>query len=177
MMIMQEHQITSWWSDRLVDQPPSIVTHAITLYDDPKPLYETRFTTSEGDLVLRVFRDPPWLFPFLAALHRAAQLESNWDSYGAIPVRARTVIGSVSVMDRIMQDDSPEPSVVPLADGGVQLEWHRGGVDLEIEVGSDGRPSGYYRRGDLEWEEDEPEPLIAQLIQAIPELNPQPTLP
>jgi hypothetical protein len=28
----------------------------------------------------------------------------------------------------------PTAQIVPLADGGVQLEWHAGGNDIEIEV-------------------------------------------
>lgn len=34
----------------------------------------------------------------------------------------------VEVMDN---DDAPPPSVVPLNDGGVQVEWHRHGRNLE----------------------------------------------
>jgi len=33
-----------------------------------------------------------------------------------------------------MRDGTPVPSIVPTNSGGIQLEWHRNGVDLEIEV-------------------------------------------
>ena len=39
---------------------------------------------------------------------------------------------SFSLLRLVMQPNSPSPSVVPLADGGVQLEWHRNKQDLEI---------------------------------------------
>ena len=33
-----------------------------------------------------------------------------------------------------MQPGVPLPSITPLSYGGVQLEWHRKGWDLEIEI-------------------------------------------
>ena len=34
---------------------------------------------------------------------------------------------------------TPEPEVVPTAIGGLQVEWHRNGLDLEIQFHPDGR--------------------------------------
>ena len=33
-----------------------------------------------------------------------------------------------------MRKDLPSPSIVPTSRGGVQIEWHVKGIDLEIEV-------------------------------------------
>ena len=38
-----------------------------------------------------------------------------------------------------MQPGTPQPAVVPTVKGGVQLEWHACGIDLEIEIGQPGR--------------------------------------
>jgi hypothetical protein len=38
--------------------------------------------------------------------------------------------------------DLAQPAIVPLRDGGIQLEWHRGGIDLEIAF-SDEDPGVY----------------------------------
>ncbi len=32
--------------------------------------------------------------------------------------------------------DDPVPSVVPTARGGILLEWHEGGIDLEVDIRS-----------------------------------------
>ena len=38
-----------------------------------------------------------------------------------------------------MQESSPAPAVIPTNHGTVLLEWHRGGIDLEIDVLGPGR--------------------------------------
>jgi hypothetical protein len=44
-----------------------------------------------------------------------------------------------------MELNSPVPSVVPLGDGGLQLEWHRKQQDLEIVFHLDAVPTFYYQ--------------------------------
>ena len=39
---------------------------------------------------------------------------------------------------------TPAPTIVPIHDSGIQIEWHRGGKDLEIEFVHDGRNTFYY---------------------------------
>lgn len=33
-----------------------------------------------------------------------------------------------------MQFQTPAPSIVPMSDGGLQLEWHREGYDVELAI-------------------------------------------
>jgi len=63
----------------------------------------------------------------LERLHELATLESNWDGYGAKRITDAA----------LAQADSLE--VVPQSDGGVQLELHRAGDDLEISIGPGGK--------------------------------------
>jgi hypothetical protein len=45
------------------------------------------------------------------------------------------VIGFVrSVLESTMSSEAPAPSVVPMSGGGIQLEWHTGGFDIELTV-------------------------------------------
>lgn len=70
-----------------------------------------------------------------------ASLEANWDSYGAEQIdpgvidHAKRLIRSIALL---VPDHTPAPSVVPTSRGGVQFEWHIGGVDVEIEIHPDG---------------------------------------
>lgn len=59
------------------------------------------------------------------------KLESGWDSYGAPPI---SPIATQQAHVFLVTSKSPRrPSIVPTAKGGVQLEWHDGDVDVEIE--------------------------------------------
>jgi len=57
---------------------------------------------------------------------RLLALKPNWDSYGA----PRTSREAISTIEHF--------ATVPCSDGGIQLEIHRDGFDIEIVVGPDG---------------------------------------
>ena len=65
-------------------------------------------------------------------LGQLAALPCNWDSYGApqITEQALAALGSFSV--------------VPLHDGGLQLECHRDGADIEVVIDANGKVSFVY---------------------------------
>lgn len=54
-------------------------------------------------------------------------LRDGWDSYDGKPITKEAMLAVDSV------------SVVPCSDGGLQLELHRDGFDIEICIGPDGR--------------------------------------
>jgi len=60
------------------------------------------------------------------------------------------------VLARVVRPGTPAPFVAPLASGGLQLEWHRNGWDLEIEIEGPGQLYAYARElaTDQEWEAD-----------------------
>ena len=82
------------------------------------------------------------------AIRRAAtlaQLPNGWNSYGAKPVSPRAVHHATRLLRETacLIPNVATPSVVPTVGGGLQLEWHLRGVDIEIEFGSDGCASWY----------------------------------
>ena len=70
-----------------------------------------------------------------AALAEYATLARGWNSYGAGPI-APAAIEAARTFAR--ETTSIPWSAVPLSSGGVQLEVHQRGYDLEIEVKADG---------------------------------------
>lgn len=93
------------------------------------------FPLSHGRLVLGLQGDPaPWVEPTLRTLSSFFFLPTDWDSYGARTPDPACVLAAWRLLSAVLRDDSPPPAVVPTGRGGVQLEWHRNGVDLEIEV-------------------------------------------
>lgn len=116
-----------------------ILTHAETGFrglDDFGEILTSRQTT--------IMPLPRWQSEALARLAELEGLSPNWDGYGGRPVTRRHANRAMTFLGRIMRDDLPPPEIVPLADGGVQLEWHL--------------PHG--RRLDFISDDDEPQPVI-----------------
>ena len=70
----------------------------------------------------------------LLRLLELLKLPANWDNEGALPIRLENVLAAIDISRDVMQSTTPAPSVVPTNRGGVQLEWHTGGLDLEVEI-------------------------------------------
>src|SRR5713101_4961012 len=88
-----------------------------------------------GKLVLGLQGEPPrWVQSTLLTLGQLLTLPRNWDSYGGRPVDPACVWATWHLLLAVMRDDSPLPTLVPTSRGGVQIEWHARGIDLEIEV-------------------------------------------
>ena len=75
----------------------------------------------------------PWFRPTLHRMLRFLSLEENWNGYGERPVHESAVKRAVAVLDETCPD-GPGPSVVPTAEGGVQIEWATGGFVIEVEI-------------------------------------------
>jgi hypothetical protein len=86
--------------------------------------------------------DVKWLLDHLTAqakitagLRTATSLHSEgWDGYGAAPISEAALNAADELYSRV--------HAVPLVDGGVQLEVHSTGWDIEIEIAADGTPQG-----------------------------------
>ena len=77
-------------------------------------------------------------------LKELAQLEADWDSYGAEPVSSIALVTAFELLDAVKERLSTKGKealpqfIAPLADGGLQLEWSREQGDIEIEIDPDG---------------------------------------
>jgi hypothetical protein len=84
---------------------------------------------------------PAWVQHTLDALDALLRLPANWNSYGANPVDPRLAVAAFTLLrDAAGSREPAAPQLVPTTAGGVQLEWHIGGIDLEVEP----RPAGRY---------------------------------
>lgn len=70
----------------------------------------------------------PWWPQALASLRELAALEHNWNGYGERAVTDEALLCAVAVLEAV--GAGPCPDIVPVFDGGVQIEW----ADTEIEV-------------------------------------------
>ena len=70
----------------------------------------------------------------------------------------------LNLLNEILTEDSPPPIIVPTWEGGVQAEWHRSGVDFEIEVLLSGEIE-YFFKGQGEEKEGRAQDEIDKLIE------------
>jgi hypothetical protein len=124
---------------------PTATSAALT-----KPIEHSFLFQSKGnDYGIRVTTNgataPAWVEPAISAIIEVQALPENWDSYGGRKTNRDLIIQSLSVLELIMEVATPAPSVVPLGDGGLQLEWHRKQQDLEIAFPADDTPQYYYQ--------------------------------
>ncbi len=78
------------------------------------------------------------------ALERASelrQLPRGWNSHGAEPVSDSAFRQTIEFLAAYVVRGIAGPVLVPTVRGGLQLEWHRRGVDIEVEVDPDGSVS------------------------------------
>jgi hypothetical protein len=97
---------------------------------------------------------PAWAEPVLRSLPDRWGETPGWDGYRAIPTSLRLVLKLLNMLSGVMRDGFQPPEITPLADGGVQAEWHRRQQDLEIVVPADDEPS-YYLFHHVTGEEEE----------------------
>lgn len=76
-----------------------------------------------------------WLLSTGEQFERLRQLQPNWDSYGAGPLDPRCIEGAARMLADLKNAGWHGPwSVVPCSNGGVQLEQHCYGIDIEITI-------------------------------------------
>ncbi|NUN00969.1 MAG: hypothetical protein HUU41_07630 [Bryobacteraceae bacterium] len=116
----------------------------------PQPMPRRRRYDSRGKTYTIDWQDygqplPVWFDPLMQGFVDLLTLPPNWDSYGAGAVDARVVHAAINFINGFLRPSSPAPRVVPLSSGGLQLEWRRKGVDLEIVFDRDAKPFFYWR--------------------------------
>ena len=78
-----------------------------------------------------------WLLATLKAFTNLPWEDDAWrsDGHRTNPTAAATLL---SLLIKIADERMPPPYIIPAWNGGVQAEWHRNGVDLELEVTPEG---------------------------------------
>ena len=88
--------------------------------------------------------DVTWLTPTLEAFERLLQLDAD-DEWHPRP-DVEFVAEALTFFSSALPRDAAPPSVAPLNDGGLQVEWHRGGLDVEVIFSADDDERGVYIR-------------------------------
>jgi len=115
---------------------------------------------------------PGWAAPVLESLAERWGVQAGWDSYQAKPTNPQIVAKLLNIFSDLMREGSAVPTITPLADGGIQAEWHNHGRDLEIVVSVDACPTYYYYNHLTTSEEEGPlEPNYSHVQDLIEEVS------
>jgi hypothetical protein len=90
-------------------------------------------------------RGPAVLRPALQRLDELSKLERDWDSYGALPLTSTALARADALMRAVVDllgarlGEKVAPyTLMPIADGGISVEWRGATADLELDVGPTG---------------------------------------
>jgi hypothetical protein len=75
-----------------------------------------------------------WQVDVQRSLVRLVNMKKGWDSYEARPIRRDAGFFALELLQQFMRNRTPAPQVVPTSAGGIQLEWHEKGIDLELHI-------------------------------------------
>lgn len=95
---------------------------------------------------------PLWFEPTVQAILSLPWDDANWND-DAKPTDPAAAASLLTLLTYILDAAAPTPIIVPTWRGGVQAEWSRNGVDLEIEADPDGALEYYFRSATEEYEE------------------------
>jgi hypothetical protein len=77
---------------------------------------------------------PTWIPPTVARLNTLLDLPENWDLQGAARIDRAVIPTVLRLLTDAASPNMPVPDLVPTVEGGIQVEWHTRGIDLEIEA-------------------------------------------
>ena len=79
---------------------------------------------------------PPSFVKSVEGVVDLLSLPEGWNSYSARPIGTQNAIRAIQLLGELLGSETPPPVVVPTVRGGIQLEWHTRGVNIEIYVES-----------------------------------------
>lgn len=88
------------------------------------------------DMLIFEARPVDWILPVLEQISQLGSLPFNWDSYGSQAIKPEIALTALELILTLLQENDPKPSIVPTSRGGIMLEWHQRGIDLEVDIRS-----------------------------------------
>ena len=101
-----------------------------------------------------LYPKPIWFDSLARGLVDVLTLPSDWDSDGGNPIDLKVVKLALEFAPLVLESQSPPPWVVPMSDGGIQFEWHKGDAELELVIDPDRVITGYWFCESTEEEEE-----------------------
>jgi hypothetical protein len=127
-----------------IDSPPQFLTERVIRVAEPLARDPGTSGPTQRRIVSLQVQEPAaeWIRPAVKRIEDLTGLARGWDSYDARSVSAENALAAVRFLLDNAYRELSEPAIVPLPDGGIQVEWHRGGLDVEIAFSEE--ESGIY---------------------------------
>lgn len=81
---------------------------------------------------------PAWLPQVVDRINTLARMDVRPGVDAPAPPTEAAATAALDAILHVMWFETPTPAVVPMYDGGLQLEWHAPGVDIELTVAPTG---------------------------------------
>ena len=137
---------------------------ALTYSVTPLPLSRTERDRRELDLDYASARTREidreqvqhWHQDAHARLIHLMSLSKGWDGDESPAVRPEIATFAWSALSSVMSSATPMPFIAPVSGGGLQIEWHSGGLDIELYIPQPSRAELYieYQDGRESVEQD-----------------------
>jgi hypothetical protein len=142
MTLLDDRLDAAWMSSSLTTAPLRGIRSAESLGSSRRVTRHAQVPQRELMIYAEGEHLPQWFNNHLnVELNRLFALPVGWDDYTADQVTVAAVRELAEVLFMVVCKTTSPPQFFPLADGGLQAEWHIGGNDIEIEV--DGLGSAY----------------------------------
>jgi hypothetical protein len=103
--------------------------------EDPVKDFRIVIGDTEQVFVVKILgQEPSWFQSAFFEMESLLNLPDNWNPYGSRRINPMAAFRGLDLLFKIMRAQMPEPSIVPTADGSIQLEWHTLKADLEIRL-------------------------------------------
>ena len=93
-----------------------------------------RLPSTQWSNVSPVIEQKLWSPSARKRLKELADLPVNWDSYASSRIEPETIEVAQNLLAEFAKLNMPEPEILPVPGGGIQLEWSNAGTELEVEV-------------------------------------------
>lgn len=110
---------------------------------------------------------PGWFDPLLQGFVDVLTLPPDWNSYQANTIDPNIVHDAMDFIVAVLAPTNPAPRVVPLSTGGIQLEWHRNGIDLEVVFDAGDQPFFFYKNRGSGEESEHSLPENTALLKSV----------
>ena len=89
-------------------------------------------------------REAEWFNATRQAMAALPWDTDNWTT-GGTRTQLSAVASMLTILINVLDTHTPPPTIAPTWIGGVQAEWHRNGVDFEIEATPQGQVEYFFK--------------------------------